>query len=354
MNKHICFVIPSLGFGGAERVVSVLANNFIARKYTISIVCLKNEVVYPIDKGVALIFPDFEITRRTATLIKVIYYYRKTIKRIKPDVILSFLEFYNEITMLSLLGIRKRIFLLDRSSPYLKEQNIAQTILRKVLYPRSNGIIVQTKRAAEIINIKKLNKNILILPNPLSEIKRDWNPMPDSKTIICVGRLEKQKNQKYLINIFNQLPNDGWVLQFIGDGSYKEELSEYVRALNLSDQVQFLGFRNDVQSLMSKSTIFAFPSLFEGFPNALLEAMAVGMPCISNNCPTGPAEIIQDGINGFLIDIGDSQEFIDKLSKLMTNPQLRSQISQEAKKIKSIYSIDFIIKKLELFIFNIE
>ena len=108
MKKHILFVIPSLAAGGAERVVSILANYLVSIDYRITIVCIKKEVFYPIDKRIDIITPSFEIRRSFGTLLKVVCYYRKVIKRIKPDVIFSFLEFYNEITMLSLLGIKKK------------------------------------------------------------------------------------------------------------------------------------------------------------------------------------------------------------------------------------------------------
>lgn len=340
MIKHICIFIPSIGAGGAERVVSILANNLVSINYNVTIICLVNKVSYTIDSGVNIVFPDFKLHRNISSLLKVIRYYRKVVKEIKPDVIFSFLEFYNEITMLALIGIKKKIFLFDRNSPFLKEQNIAQSILRKVLYPNADGVVVQTRRAAEYIDKLSINSNILILPNPLSNIKEVWNPDFESKRIICVGRIETQKNHKYLIDIFSQIKNDGWILQFVGDGSCRPELEEYVNALNMKNHVQFLGIRNDVHSLLSESTIFAFPSLWEGFPNALLEAMAVGVPSISNNCPTGPSEIIQDGVNGFLIDIGDMEEFKRKLMRLMSDKELRVSLSANSKNGISNYSVE--------------
>lgn len=351
MNKHICFFIPSLCAGGAERVVSILANHFASTNYRVSIVCLKNEVVYPIEKGIDIIFPNFEIPRKLVTLLKVAFYYRKTVEKIKPDVILSFLEFYNEITMFSLIGIKKRIYLFDRNNPYLKEQNILQTILRNYLYPKANGVIVQTRIAYDYVKQKKLNTKILILPNPISDIKVDWISGAN-KIITCVGRLEAQKNQKYLIKLFSELPNNEWILQFVGDGSLRKELEEYVKFLNLEQKVNFLGIRKDIQYILSESTIFVFPSLWEGFPNALLEAMAVGVPCISNNCNTGPSEIIQDGVDGFLVEVNNEEDFKNKLLLLMTNIELRNGFSNNAKKIRNFYTIDGISEKLLRFVFK--
>jgi len=345
MNMHICIVIPSLSAGGAERVVSILANYLIDNNFKISIVCLKNEIAYSMDKRIEIVFPAFEIPRNLLTLYKVINYYRNTINKIKPDVIFSFLEFYNEITMLSLLGIKKKIYLFDRNNPLLKEQNIIQGFLRKYLYPKANGIIVQTQIAYDFIKHNRLNKNIFVLPNPISEIKIEWDPGLN-KIITCVGRMENQKNHKYLIEIFSELPNDEWILQFVGNGSLRNELEGFVKTLNLDERVKFLGTRNDIQELLSKSTIFAFPSLWEGFPNALLEAMAVGVPCISNNCKTGPSELIKDGLNGFLVEIDDKEDFKSKLNKLMINRDLREKFSNQGKVIRNTYSEQVITERL--------
>jgi GalNAc-alpha-(1->4)-GalNAc-alpha-(1->3)-diNAcBac-PP-undecaprenol alpha-1,4-N-acetyl-D-galactosaminyltransferase len=346
LHKHICFIIPSVGVGGAERVVSILANYLVSIDYDVTIICLVKNIAYSIDEKINIVFPEFNTYRNIDGLFGVIKYYRKIIKKIKPDVVLSFLEFYNEITMLALLGIKKKIFLFDRNNPFLKEQNIAQSILRKVLYPQADGLVVQTKRAAEYIDKLRLNSNVLILPNPLSEIKEVWKPDLETKKIICVGRIEAQKNHKYLIDVFSEVNNDGWILQFVGDGSCRPELEKYVNTLNIKKQVNFLGIRNDVQSLLAESTIFAFPSLWEGFPNALLEAMAVGVPCISNNCPTGPSEIIQDGVNGFLIDVGDMKEFKRKLMILMSDKELRVSFSASSKVVMFKYTIGNISKIL--------
>lgn len=349
MDKHICFIIPTISAGGAERVVSILANHLASKKYTVSIVCLVNDVVYPIDKRVHLIFPDFKILRKLSTLLNVIRYYRKIIRSIQPDIIISFLEFYNEILMLSLLGINKYVYLCDRNNPLLKIGSFAQLFLRKKLYPRANGIIVQTRRAEEFIKENSLSKNILVLPNPISDIYVEWNP-GRNKIITCIGRLEPQKNHKYLLDVFSGVENGEWVLQFVGDGSLRGELVEYVKKLKLESKVRFLGLRSDIQEILAGSTIFAFPSLWEGFPNSLLEAMAVGVPCISNNCETGPSELIVDGDNGFLIDVGDVESFRGKLTQLMLDENLRKRFSDNGKKVRELYNVEGISRKLLGFI----
>jgi GalNAc-alpha-(1->4)-GalNAc-alpha-(1->3)-diNAcBac-PP-undecaprenol alpha-1,4-N-acetyl-D-galactosaminyltransferase len=344
--KHICIILPSIGVGGAERVVSILANHLVSLDYNVSIICLVDDIAYKIDKKVCIVLPEFGLTRDIFTLFRVIKYYRNVVRDIRPDVILSFLEFYNEIVMLALLGIKKKVFLFDRNNPFLKQQNVLQSILRRILYPKASGVVVQTECAADYNKKLKLNSRIFVLPNPLSEINTMWDCDADRKSIICVGRLEKQKNQKYLIDVFSQIDNEGWFLRFVGDGSCRSELEMYVDATNLKNKVEFLGVRSDIQYLLSESTVFAFPSLWEGFPNALLEAMAVGIPCISNNCPTGPSDIIQDGVNGFLVEVGDINEFKKKLLMMMSDEGMRVVFSKNAKKMMSKYDVREITQDL--------
>lgn len=350
MNKTICFIIPTLSAGGAERVVSILANYYSDLGYPVTIICLIKNEAYPINKEVNILYPKFNLKRNVLCLLRTISYYRSTIKKVKPDVILSFQEFYNEIVSLALIGIPKKLYLFDRNNPFLKEQNKFQSFLRKVLYPKATGVVVQTQIAASVITKNRLNKNILVLPNPLSTINSKWAGN-NNKTITCIGRIEHQKNHKYLIDIFSEIQNEGWILQIVGKGSLETELIEYCNSIKMQEKIKFLGHRKDTQEILSESTIFALPSLWEGFPNVLLEAMAIGVPCISNNCNTGPSELIDDGKNGFLIEIDNTDSFRKKLTTLMADENLRCSFSRESVLIRNKYSVEQIAHKLLNFLY---
>ncbi len=343
--KKICFIIPSLEIGGAEKVVSLLANNMVDKNFEITLICLFTKVDFPLDKRVNLLVPAFKVSRSIKSFLKTLRYYRRSIKRLKPDLIFSFLEFYNEIVMLSTLGLKQKTYLFDRNSPYMKPQNTVHAILRKLLYPMATGVVVQTSKALKLLQKEKLNKNILVLPNPISEINFEWQPNND-KIITVVGSLEEQKNHKYLIDIFFEVGNPDWVLQIVGEGSLRKALEDYINDLGMKDRIKLLGKRTDTYEILSKTTIFAFSSLWEGFPNALLEAVVMGVPSISNNCDTGPEEIIQDGISGFLVSPGDKEKYRKKLLFLMSDEQKRLDFSQQGKLSKKKYLLENISKKL--------
>jgi GalNAc-alpha-(1->4)-GalNAc-alpha-(1->3)-diNAcBac-PP-undecaprenol alpha-1,4-N-acetyl-D-galactosaminyltransferase len=235
--------------------------------------------------------------------------------------------------------------LFDRSSPDLEVQNIFQAIIKRVLYPLSNGVIVQTKNAQEIVKKRKLNKKVYVLPNPLSEIKIKWVPN-ERKVITFVSRLVPLKNHKSLMRIFSEIDKKDWKLNIVGDGPLRTELENYAKKINIEEQVEFYGNRNDVFEILSNSTIFAFPSSREGFPNALLEALSMCVPCISNNCPTGPDELIRDGVNGYLVKYNDFEEFKKKLIMLMNDWELRDKFSLANYGLKEKYSIENITTTL--------
>tara|TARA_A100001035_G_C27757404_1_gene489509 strand:- start:341 stop:1408 length:1068 start_codon:yes stop_codon:yes gene_type:complete len=349
LKTRLSIIIPNISYGGAERVVSILANYLDNLNFEVSIILLDDRIDFTLNSNIKIITPSFKVERNLICLFKIIGYYRKTIKEINPNIIFSFLEFYNEIVMLSLSFIKKNIYLFDRNTPYLKEQNFAQKFLKKIFYPRANGIIVQTMTAKKNIIIKKLNQNILVLPNPISVIKHKWTSN-NNKTIICVGSLEKQKNQKYLIDVFESINDKEWKLVFLGAGSLLLELKRHVKNLKMKDNIFFLGSRSDIQKQLSESTIFAFPSLWEGFPNALLEALCVGVPSISNNCNTGPSELIDDNKNGFLVEINNFSIFKKKLKLLMYDENLRRKFSENNTDKDKNYSVEQISNSLITFI----
>jgi glycosyltransferase involved in cell wall biosynthesis len=351
LNKHICFIIPDISIGGAERVVSILANYLDSKNFKISFVLLYSRVDFSLNPNIQVITPTFEVKRNIIDIFKVIKYYRKSIRAINPNVIFSFLEFYNEIVMLSLLGIKKKIFLFDRNTPFLKSQFFLQKILKKKLYPKANGVIVQTQIAANNILKNKLNSNVLVLPNPISKFNHQWKPN-NNKIIISVGSIEKQKNHRFLIDVFDSINDKEWKLIIIGSGSLLPELKEYVKNLEIGCNIFFLGSRDDVKEKLLDSTIFAFPSLWEGFPNALLEALVLGVPCISNNCNTGPSELIKDNENGFLVEENNFSEFKNKLMLLMNNDNLRTQFSRKNIYLYNNYSVEEISSIMLEFIFK--
>ncbi|MFV0221276.1 glycosyltransferase [Empedobacter falsenii] len=340
--NNICLIIPSLRHGGAERVISVLANEWSKNPdCKVNLLLLtKQEHFYQIDSRVNIIEPQKLYTKNSISklfyTIWVFWFIRNKIYKLNPTSVLSFCERYNNIVLLALLGIKIPIFVSDRNNPS-NNLGLIHEYLRKKLYKKAKGIIAQTETAKTILFNKTGNLNIKAIPNPLRELK-DNNAQKDN-IILNVGRFELQKNQKELIEIFSQLElKKDWKLRIIGVGSLKSELEETIREKKLVDQVELLDFQKNIDEYFQQAKIFAFTSIYEGFPNALSEAMANGLASIAYDCPTGPSELIIDNKNGFLVPLHNREEYIKKLQKLLDDEILRLQISEKAKDVKQKFS----------------
>ena len=224
------------------------------------------------------------------------------------------------------------------------------------MYRKSSGVIAQTITAKKVLSKNTKNKNIRVIPNPLRKITSVNNESgaKKKKIILNAGRNVPQKNQLELLEIFSQCNYQDWELKILGNGPLHQELIEKTKELNLQEHVQILDFSKEVDTFYSEANIFAFTSLYEGFPNALIEAMAHGLPCVSYDCPTGPADVIKDGINGFLVGLNDKKQFKKKLNNLMDSKALRESISIESKKVNQKYALKTITDKYLNFILEDE
>ena len=332
----IVLVIPSLLPGGAERVVSILSQNWVNKKFDVEIVLLtKTNKFYNLDPRIKITEFDYKINlkgiRKIFSLIKLAFKFRKHLSSSRPDFVLSFMNKYNVFTLIALKGLGIKTIVSERDSPTEVLPKITE-FLRKRTYKYANGIICQSELSKKYIIERTGNKNVISLANPIYRNKKFKSRNIDNKKniIINVGRLVPKKGQKYLIEAFSKLNNKKWELYFIGDGPLKSELVELAKSLEIDDRVKFIGFIKDFEHWFSKSKIFAFTSVLEGYPNALAEAMVNGMACVSFDCDTGPRDIIQDGTNGFLIEVGNVSQLTEKIESLIKNNDLISEFSANA------------------------
>lgn len=337
----ICFVVPDLNCGGVQRVSSELSNTLASLGHEVSIALLfkSEELFYSLDRRVKYTMPNRKWNKNTFGLIRVMIDLRKTINKINPDVVIAFHHRYNPFILLSLIFSGKKVFVSDRCNPYNKLHPFINEWMRNFMYPKAAGLLVQTNIAAQVK--KHLNKNIYLLPNPIKELQYTDN-IEKEKIIISVGRFDFGKGQGNLIKIFYSLNEDirkDWKLVLVGDGPERIRLEKLVQDLNMSGKIEFLGARKDVDYLLSISEIFAFASQEEGYPNALLEGMGMGLACISYDCCAGPSDLISDGENGFLVPLNDEAVFVEKLSLMIQNEKLRKQFGEKAKEVRNTNNI---------------
>lgn len=351
-RPHIVFILPSFSAGGLERVASTLINYF-AGKDTMHIAVItfsSDEIFYPLPDNVNIYRPDFNYKKygRLRFTSKLFFFLRKQLKVLQPNYIVSFSGRYNSFNLIASLGITAKVFISDRSNPEISYGYWLDK-LNLIMYRRAYGIIAQTKKAAEV-HIKRIHhKNIRIIGNPIHI------PVPSiyikENIILNVGRFIGTKHQDKLIKYFNEINDAHWKLLFLGDGKYFDKCLQLANNSKLRTQIELSGVVKNVNDYYSKAAIFAFTSSSEGFPNALAEAMAHGCACISYDCIAGPADLIDDGVNGFLIPEGNEKLYIERLQLLMEDADLRKRFGLAARekmkqfnadKIAQLY-LDFIL-----------
>ncbi|TYA71867.1 glycosyltransferase family 4 protein [Seonamhaeicola marinus] len=362
VNKNIAFVIPSLGPGGAERVVVTLANRLCA-KYNILLILLYKEhnILYDIDSRIKISYcaeylkestnfiNAFKNNKRNISIIS------NFIKDYKINLLIGFTTTSNILSVLSAKRCRIPCIISDRSNPYATQLSSFWRLIRYLTYPRCNYLVVQSKLSLEFYKNVKLKK-LKVLPNPLSEnltLKRKSSTKEN--IILYVGRLDSNKAQDVLLKAFSNLKETrkNWKLVLVGDGNKRKTYETLTKDLGIEDSVVFTGRINNPEIYYNKAKIFAFTSKSEGFPNALIEAMYFGLPCVSTDCPSGPSELIEDNTNGFLIPVGDVLLLEQKLKTLIENEQLRNEMLQKAKSKGEEFHVNNVSDKWEKLIIKL-
>ena len=279
-KKDLCFVIHSLQAGGMERVMSELLHFFAAKeKYTVHLVLygIKRDVFYEIPENISIHRPPFEFdnSRRLQSTLKTHFFLRKKIQEINPVSVLSFGERWNSMVLLALIGTKIPVYVSDRAQPN-KSLGKLHDMLRKVLYPKAKGVIVQTQKALDIYKKMYSQDNFKVIGNPIRPIPS--RNVVKENVIVMVGRYIQSKQQNLLIEIFSELNAPDWKLVLVGYDHLKQQNQQQwemlAKDLKVSHRVIFAGKQEDVEQYYLLSKIFAFSSASEGFPNVIGEAMS--------------------------------------------------------------------------------
>lgn len=340
--KNVCFMMPSMEGGGAERVVSVLCNYLVQDGYNVKIYLLNRDVVeYTLDKRVQIdrtCIHDFTgIRKKTKRFLDI----RKVLKHNLNATVVSFFSMYNLYILGAGVGLKSRIIVSERLDPAKSlPNNRILFAIRNILYKRAYRIVFQTPDAKAFFPPKVQDKGVIIL-NPL----KNELPAPfvgeRKNEVVTFARLEPQKNHSLLIYAFKEFIQDhsSYELHIYGKGTEEEKLRTLVENEGLSDRVFFEGFSDNVHAAIRESAMFVLPSNYEGLSNSMLEAMAIGLPCICTDCPPGGARMmIEDGKNGLLVPVGDKEAMRKAMSLIAEDIDLQKKISKNASKIRNVLS----------------
>lgn len=336
--KKVLFLIPFLSSGGAERVVSIWASEMAKKGVDVHLLLfyrVANE--YTLDKRVKVhtiknTKSDYE---KLTKFIK-LYCLRKAFKEIKPDLVLPFISYVGIMSLIAKIMLPIKVIETVRIDPRYSPKHKTSRWLRNISILFSKKCIVQNKTQLAYFP-KWIQNKIRIFPNPIADEFTKKQKIFNEKKIkkfVTVGRLEEQKNFHLLINAFSEIVKieKDVTLRIYGVGSLHSELNKLISDFDLGEKVLLCGRTNDMVSVLKESDLFILSSDAEGMPNSLMEAMAVGLPCISTDCPSGPADLIEDGVNGFLVPVGNKQTLVNAMIKVIRNIDSSIDMGSQARK----------------------
>lgn len=345
---------PALTMGGMERASVNLANSLSLLGASVSyIAVLKQQHFFKLNKEIRFYEPpDFNVKKMS--LLKTLFWLRNSIEREKPDKIIVFKKLYAALVLLSLAGTSYKVILSERSSPLYRWPFKIRMMSGIIFFLKSpEGIIAQTSIAAKYQRRYYGSKpKIKVIPNALREVQL-YPEIQREKIVLAVGRLDDPlKGFDRLVEAFAVVKNHSWKLVFAGGDENGSKLKEQAKKLGVLDSVEFLGAVEDLDKVYARAGIFVIPSRSEGFPNALCEAMAAGLPCISFDFTAGPRDIIADGEDGIIVEDGNTKLLGERIRFLIENEDERKRLGENALKIKFRFNFERIGREHLDFIFS--
>lgn len=332
--QKIAIVTRCMESGGAERVIARLIEYAVGHDFDMFLILMEDghQISYQIPDECNMVTISCNSTSRGLKKFESYSKLRKIIKQIDPGVVLSMPEDIGIYVIVALLGTKYPVVVSERNNPWVMPYKKITRLLRTLMYPFADGLIFQTKQAAFFFS-EKLQRKGIILPNPL-----DTDNLPEpylgerEKIIIGAGRLDKQKNFPLLIDAFAEFyrVHTDYKLVIYGEGALRAELEKYIDGKRLPDGTITLPGRTDAlaEHIRGKA-MFVLSSDFEGMPNVVIEAMAVGTPVISTDCPSGgSAELITNGENGLLTPVGDVVRMRNAMEKLADDTDYAGKLAE--------------------------
>lgn len=353
----LLFYINVLGGGGAERVIVNLANEFSKIGNQVTLVAsypVENE--YSVRNDVNKLYISREPSKESFIKKNILYvkWLRKKMKDEHFDAAIAFMAEPNIRILLAGLGLRTKKIISVRNDPVREYSSKMYQMLAKLLFPLSDCVIFQTNDAKDWFS-KRIQSKSEIIMNQVAEDFFEHEIPVHRQNIVTVGRLNKQKNHRLLIKAFSKICDkieDNLIIW--GEGEFREELEQYIKDLNLEDRIFLPGRTNDVKGAISSAKVFILSSDYEGMPNALLEAMALGVPCISTNCPCGgPKMIIEDCKNGYLVPVNDTDALAQRMNDLVVDCKKQKMFSMNARSDAQKYLPSKIFEKWQSMLNNV-
>ena len=350
---RIAFVLPTFSGGGAERVASLLCNYWVGKGHIVSAVTFEavgTTPAYTLDGEVALhqidcLNPSRRLTSRLGTNIRRLFRLRTVVKELAPDVLVAFTTEANVVTLWATRGIGIPVIVSERNQPVRPGLGLLIRAARRFTYPSAAAIVVQTDDIARWAS-QYLTIPIRVLPNPIQltspqALRRHGKP--GEKRLVAVGRLVPQKGFDLLIGSFARIASKhpDWTLSIYGEGPDRDVLEAQIQKAGLEDRIALPGFHTEIDSALYRADLFVLSSRYEGYPNALLEALAAGCAVVATNCPGATAEILKQGKHGVLVPSENISALSSALNRAMSDAILREDFTRKAR--QGIEHLDVVV-----------
>jgi GalNAc-alpha-(1->4)-GalNAc-alpha-(1->3)-diNAcBac-PP-undecaprenol alpha-1,4-N-acetyl-D-galactosaminyltransferase len=364
---RVTFVISSLGLGGAERTMSIMANYWAAKGWAITLICLDGALVPFYDLAPGVRHVPLGVTRDSpraldavANNIARIAALRRAIVASQADVVISFMHTVNVLTLVATRFLRIPVIVSEHMPPWvpLSEYAACNALrsflwnkLRSLTHPFTSLLVVLTADARSYYSAA-MQSRTKVIPNCVQYVAEEPVALPHGATrplVIAMGRLARQKGFDHLLTAFSRLGDrfPEWSLAILGEGPLRGDLEQMVARLGIADRVHLLGAVRNPYAYLSAADLFVMSSRYEAFPNALLEAMAAGLPAISYQCCEGVREIIRDGVDGLLVAPGDVEGLVAAMERVMGDGAQRGRMASRALEVRDRFSPDKVMRMWE-------
>ncbi|PSB04855.1 glycosyltransferase family 4 protein [Merismopedia glauca] len=358
---HIALVCHSLRCGGAERAMVLLAQGLSDRGHQVSVITIDNDdsdfyTLSPQVKRIVLNVSSYsrDILQAVKSNLYRLLSLRKTIESLQPDIVISFMDITNVLTLLALVNTQSKVIVNEQNNPLALKSKPWQ-ILRRLAYPLAAKLVSVSGGVDAGFEWLPKHKRTVIY-NALTPIgdRPTTVELPqgadvEKKWVVAMGRLVKQKNFSMLLSAFHRIAqmHPDWQLLIFGEGELRSQLERQRDELGLQNRVLLPGITANPFGIYQRAQLYAMSSLWEGLPAVLFEALSCGLPIVSTDCPSGPREIIRDGIDGILVPTQDELALSQAMDLLMSDDSKRQALSDRAKEAQDRFSLVTIVAQWE-------
>ncbi|MHC1752833.1 glycosyltransferase family 4 protein [Humidesulfovibrio sp.] len=361
--RRVALVISSLALGGAEKTLCVLAGGLARRGREVHVLSFDTPqatAFFPLDPRVRLHGLDLNqpsasalhALRANARRVAVL---RRQLRQLRPDAVVGFMDSTNVLCLLACLGLGIPVLATEHTDPRRHDIGVFWNALRRLTYPLAAAVTTQTEAVRQLLPgrcvlvVNPVEQPVEPPPHPAQTKAPAGATLPEGKLLLALGRLAPEKGFDLLLEAFAALAGSRpqWSLVILGEGPERQRLEAERSALGLEGRVLLPGAAAEPAAWLRRAELFALPSRFEGFSNALCEALACGVPAVAFDCQSGPAEILRHGVDGLLVPPGDTAALAAALGRLMDDEPLRRAMAARAPEVLERFGLEKVLDQWE-------